>query len=101
MSGHRSQSKEPNWPFDPYLDGHGMSIGLEDQKPQHRSPPAPLLGLFLEFVMEKFVERQKITRFTTLLMTETDKAKRELLQTLLIDEMVRLASDGDGRKKFW
>ena len=35
--------------------------------------------------MEKFVERQNIARFTTLLMTETDTAKRELL--LLTDKM--------------
>ena len=36
-----------------------------------------------EFYMEKFVERRNIARFTTLLMTETDTAKRELLQKLL------------------
>jgi hypothetical protein len=46
----------------------------------------------VEFFMEKFVERQNIARFTTLLMTETDAAKRELLQKLLTDEMVRQAS---------
>jgi hypothetical protein len=40
-----------------------------------------------EFYMEKFVERQNIARFTTLLMTETDTAKRELLQKLLTDKM--------------
>ena len=34
----------------------------------------------MEFFMEKFVERQNIARFTTLLMTETDTGKRELLQ---------------------
>ena len=42
--------------------------------------------------MEKFIERQNIARFTTLLMAETDTAKRELLQKLLTDEMVRQAS---------
>ena len=42
--------------------------------------------------MEKFVERRNIARFTTLLMTETDTAKRELLQKLLTDEMVRQAN---------
>ena len=41
------------------------------------------------FLMEKFIERQNIARFTTLLMTETNTAKRELLQKLLTDEMVR------------
>jgi len=45
--------------------------------------------------MDKFVEGQNIARFTTLLMTETDTAKRELLQSLLTDEMVRQASDSD------
>jgi hypothetical protein len=46
--------------------------------------------------MEKFVERRNIARFTTLLMTETDTAKRELLQKLLTDEMVRQAkADSD------
>jgi hypothetical protein len=44
--------------------------------------------------MEKFVERRNIARFTTLLMTETDTAKRELLQKLLTDEMVRQAEAG-------
>ena len=38
--------------------------------------------------MEKFIERQNIARFTALLMTETDTAKRELLQKLLTNEMV-------------
>ena len=49
--------------------------------------------------MEKFIERRNITRFTTLLMTETDTAKRELLQKLLTDEMVRQASHGDAKSK--
>ena len=46
----------------------------------------------METSMDKFVERRNIARFTTLLMTETDTAKRELLQKLLTDEMVRQAS---------
>ncbi len=45
--------------------------------------------------MDEFVECQNITRFTTLLLTETDTAKRELLQRLLTDEMVRQASHKD------
>ncbi len=49
--------------------------------------------------MEKFIERRNIARFTTLLMTETDTAKRELLQKLLTDEMVRQAGHGDARNK--
>jgi hypothetical protein len=51
------------------------------------------------FLMEKFIERQNIARFTTLLMTETDTAKRELLQKLLTDEMVRQASYSNARDK--
>lgn len=50
--------------------------------------------------MEKLIEHQNITRFTTLLMTETDTAKRELLQRLLTDEMVRQASHGNATNKF-
>ncbi len=45
--------------------------------------------------IDKFVEDQNIRRFTTLLMTETDTARRELLQKLLTDEMVRQASQRD------
>lgn len=44
---------------------------------------------------DKFVKQQNITRFTILLMTETDTAERELLQKLLTDEMVRQASNSD------
>ena len=43
------------------------------------------LGSRQENFMEKFVQRQNIARFTTLLMIETDTAKRELLQKLLTD----------------
>jgi hypothetical protein len=51
----------------------------------------------MEVLMEKFVEQQNIARFTTLLMIETDTAKRELLQKLLTDEMVRQAyASGEG-----
>jgi hypothetical protein len=39
-----------------------------------------------------FIERQNITRYTNQLITETDPAKRELLQRLLADEMVKQAS---------
>ena len=53
----------------------------------------------MEVLMEKFVERQNIARFTTLLMTETDAAKRELLQKLLTDEMVRQASRSDAENR--
>jgi hypothetical protein len=37
--------KEPNARADCYIDGRGMSFGLEDQKPQPK-PPSSLLGLF-------------------------------------------------------
>jgi hypothetical protein len=53
----------------------------------------------MELLMEKFVERQNIARFTTLLMIETDTAKRELLQKLLTDEMVRQASHSDAENR--
>ena len=51
----------------------------------------------MEISMDKFVERQNIVRFTTLLMTETDTAKRELLQSLLTDEMGRQARHSDAK----
>jgi len=51
----------------------------------------------METSMDKFVERRNIARFTTLLMTETDTAKRDLLQKLLTDEMVRQASHSDSK----
>ena len=37
--------KEPNATAGRYIDGRGMSFGLEDQKPQPK-PPSSLLGLF-------------------------------------------------------
>ncbi len=42
--------------------------------------------------MDKLAEHHDIVHFTTLLMTETDAAKRALLQRLLTDEMVRQAA---------
>jgi len=53
----------------------------------------------MEFFKEKFIERQNIARFTTLLMTETHRAKRELLQKLLTDEMVRQANHSDTKNE--
>ena len=49
--------------------------------------------------MDEFVERQNITRFTTLLLAETDTVKRELLQRLLTDEMVRQANHNDPKNR--
>jgi hypothetical protein len=43
-------------------------------------------------MVDGFIERQNIAKFTTLLLKETDPVKRELLQKLLTDEMVRQAS---------
>ncbi len=43
-------------------------------------------------MVDDFIERQNITKFTDLLLQETDTAKRQLLQRLLTDEMVRQAS---------
>jgi hypothetical protein len=43
-------------------------------------------------MLDDFIERQNITKFTNLLLQETDTAKRQLLQRLLTDELVRQAS---------
>jgi hypothetical protein len=43
--------------------------------------------------MDKFVVRQNIAHYTNQLMTETDPVKRELLQKLLAEEMVKQAAD--------
>jgi len=42
--------------------------------------------------MDKFIMRQNIAHYTNQLMTETDPVKRELLQKLLAEEMVKQAS---------
>jgi hypothetical protein len=63
---------EPNSTADRYVNGHGMSFGLEDQKPQPQSPPSSLLGLFfpagsnfaaiiIRFKMETPTKRDKYT----------------------------------------
>ncbi len=41
---------------------------------------------------EAFVERQNVAHYTNQLLTETDPVKRELLQKLLAEEMVKQAS---------
>ena len=62
---------EPNSTADRYVNGHGMSFGLEDQKPQPK-PPSSLLGLFfpaglsfaaviIRFKMETPTKREKYT----------------------------------------
>jgi hypothetical protein len=51
----------------------------------------------METSMDRFVEGRNIANFTTLLMTETNTAKRGLLQKLLTDEMVRQASHSDAK----
>jgi hypothetical protein len=43
--------------------------------------------------MDKFVERQNVAKFTSLLMKETDPSKRELLQKLLAEEQKLLAEE--------
>ena len=53
----------------------------------------------MEISMDKFVERQNIVRFTTLLMTETDTTKREPLQKLLTEQMVRQAGHSDAKNR--
>jgi hypothetical protein len=42
--------------------------------------------------MDKFIGHENIVRFTNLLLNETDPVKRELLQKLLTDEMVKQAN---------
>jgi hypothetical protein len=42
--------------------------------------------------MDKFIMRQNIAHYSNQLMTETDPVKRELLQKLLAEEMVKQAS---------
>lgn len=42
--------------------------------------------------MDKYIIGRNIQRFTQLLMTEADPAKRATLQRLLADEMVKQAS---------
>ncbi len=48
-------------------------------------------------MVDDFIERQNIVKFTDLLLKETDPAKRELLQKLLTDEMVKQAGQGKPR----
>ena len=50
--------------------------------------PKPMGAL----MVDDFIERQNIAKFTNLLLQETDTAKRQLLQRLLTDEMVRQAN---------
>jgi hypothetical protein len=46
--------------------------------------------------IEKFIARQNIAHFTSQLTTETDPVKRELLQKLLTEEMVKQAQAESG-----
>jgi len=43
-------------------------------------------------MVDDFIERKNIAKFTTQLLQETDPAKRGLLQKLLTNEMVKQAS---------
>jgi hypothetical protein len=45
-----------------------------------------------EALVERFIERQNIARFTDQLRTETDLTKRKMLQTLLAEENAKEAS---------
>jgi hypothetical protein len=42
--------------------------------------------------MDKFIVRQNIVHYTQQLMTETDPVKRDLLQKLLAEEIVKEAA---------
>jgi hypothetical protein len=48
--------------------------------------------------MDKFIVRQNIAHYTAQLMTETDPAKRELLQKFLAEEMVKQAANTHVKK---
>ena len=43
-------------------------------------------------MMEEFVERQNIAHYTSQLLTETNPTKRDMLQKLLAEEIVKQAS---------
>ena len=45
-----------------------------------------------------FVERQNIVHYTNQLMTETDPVKRELLQKLLAEEIVKQADHTNAKQ---
>jgi hypothetical protein len=49
-------------------------------------------------MVDDFIPRQNIAKFTDLLLQETDPAKRGLLQKLLTDEMVKQASRSQPNK---
>lgn len=53
--------KEPNATADRYIDGRGMSFGLEDQKPQLK-PPSPA-GAFLSFWLAQACCRRNQVQF--------------------------------------
>ena len=42
--------------------------------------------------MDKFIAHENIVRYTKLLITEADTTKREMLQRLLAEEMVKQAT---------
>jgi hypothetical protein len=48
---------------------------------------------------DEFAERQNIARFTTLLITEIDTTKRDLLQKLLTDEMAKQADQSNAKNR--
>ncbi len=59
----------------------------------HCGVPPYQSGQPIEALMvHDFIERKNIAKFTTLLLQETDPAKRGLLQNLLTNEMVKQAS---------
>jgi hypothetical protein len=73
---------------------------LTPQPPPLRSPRASAgaPGLFYHShhpsgpPMDKFIERRNIANYSNQLMGETDPIKRKLLQDLMVEEMVKLAS---------
>jgi hypothetical protein len=47
---------------------------------------------------DKFIVRQNIAHYTNQLITETEPAKRELLQKLLTEETVKQAAQANVKK---
>jgi hypothetical protein len=47
--------------------------------------------------MEKFIERRNIANYTKQLIGEPDPIKRKLLQDLMVEELVKLASPANDK----
>jgi len=73
---------EPNSTADRYISGHGMSFGLEDQKPQLKPPSSPL-GLFFPAASAAVAIRLKPPRFKMELPRKLEKYTAKHIDELL------------------